>query len=159
MLIKKIQLMLEEEMKSLYLANQLGFSETGKIILSKHIIPELEKYFTVLEPFRDSGTIKKMTSQDAAKAIILLNRKLMSKSKVMAPILDGSHATDDGIASEIAEYALKRIGPIIALRTDLRQHDSNFAVNPQLSGYIRESGGKLCASLAEWYSELRKLAA
>ena len=144
--------------KYLYLANQFGFSETGKILLLKHIIPELEKYFIVLEPFRDSGTIKKITSQDAARAIIISNRRLMSKSKIMAPILDGSHATDDGIVSEIAEFSLKRLGPIIALRTDLRQHDSNFALNPQISGYIRESGGKICTSLAEWYSELRKLA-
>jgi len=144
-------------MKALYLASQLGFSETGKIVL-KHIIPELEKYFIVLEPFKDAGTIRKITSHDAARAIIISNRMLMSRSNVMAPILDGSHAIDDGIASEIAEYASKRIGPIIALRTDLRQHDSNFAVNPQLSGYIKESGGKLCTSLAEWYSELRKLA-
>lgn len=144
--------------KSIYLANQLGFSETGKILLYKQIIPELDKYFTVLEPFRDAGTIKKITSQDAAKAIIFANRKLMSKSKIMAPILDGSHVTDDGTAGEIAEFALKRLGPIIALRTDLRQHDSNFLINPQIEGYIKESGGKICRSLAEWYSELEKRA-
>ncbi|MEM2956444.1 MAG: nucleoside 2-deoxyribosyltransferase [Candidatus Pacearchaeota archaeon] len=141
----------------LYLANQLGFSETGRMLL-KMIIPEIEKYFIVKEPFRDSGIIKKVTSKDAAKAIILSNRKLMSKAKIMAPILDGSHAVDDGIAGEIAEFSLKKLGPIIALRTDLRQHDSNFAINPQIEGYIKDSGGKICFSLAEWFSELRKLA-
>jgi nucleoside 2-deoxyribosyltransferase len=144
--------------KTIYLANQHGFSETGKLLLYKHIIPVLEKHFTVLEPFRDAGTIKKTTSQDAAKSMIFLNRKLISKSKIMAPILDGSHVTDDGIAGEIAEFSLKKLGPIIALRTDLRQHDSNFSINPQIEGYIKESGGKLCKSLAEWYSELEKRA-
>jgi nucleoside 2-deoxyribosyltransferase len=144
------------EKKSIYLANQLGFSETGRILLSKHIIPELDKYFTVLEPFRDAGTIRKVTSHDAAHAIIISNRMVMSRSHIMAPILDGSHAIDDGIASEIAEFAIKRLGPIIALRTDLRHHDSKFQINPQIHGYIKESGGKLCTSLIEWYSELRK---
>jgi len=144
--------------KSVYLANQFGFSETGKILIYKHIIPELEKYFKILEPFRDAGTIKKVTSQDAAKSIILMNRKLMAKSNLMAPLLDGSHGIDDGIASEIAEYALKKMGPIVALRTDLRQHDSNFIINPQIEGYIKESGGKLCRTLSEWHSELRRRA-
>jgi len=144
--------------KSVYLANQFGFSETGKILLYRQIMPELEKYFNIIEPFRDAGTIKKITSSDAAKSIILSNRRLMSKSKIMAPVLDGSHGIDDGIASEIAEYALKRIGPIIALRTDLRQHDSNFLINPQIEGYIKSSGGKICVTLSEWYYELRKRA-
>jgi len=143
--------------KSIYLANQLGFSETGRILL-KQIIPHLEEYFVVIEPFRAAGTIKKVTSQDLAKSIILSNRRMMSKASLMAPILDGSHVVDDGIAGEIAEFALKRVGPVIALRTDLRQHDSNFSINPQIEGYIKDSGGKICKSLAEWYSELEKRA-
>ena len=143
--------------KSIYLANQLGFSETGKILLNQ-LIPRLEKYFIVLEPFKDAGTIRKITSHDAARAIIISNRMMMSRSDIMAPILDGSHAVDDGIASEIAEFSLKRIGPIIALRTDLRHHDSKFQINPQIEGYIKDSGGKLCSSLAEWYSEIEKRA-
>jgi nucleoside 2-deoxyribosyltransferase len=132
--------------KSIYLANQFGFSETGRILL-KQIIPRLEQYFMVLEPFKDAGTIRKITSHDAAHAIIISNRMLMSRSDIMAPILDGSHAIDDGIASEIAEFASKRLGPIIALRTDLRHHDSKFQINPQIHGYIKE-----------WYSELEKRA-
>ena len=155
--ISKIYLKKRMAKKTIYLANQLGFSETGKIAL-RQIIPKLEKYFNILEPFKDAGTIKKITSLDAAKSIILFNRRLMSKSKIMAPILDGSHAIDDGIAGEIAEYALRRLGPIIALRTDLRQHDSNFSINPQIEGYIKDSGGKICRTLSEWYFELEKRA-
>ena len=146
-----------ETKKSVYLANHLGFSETGKIAL-KHLVSELDKYFIVLEPFRDAGTIKDITSHDAARAIIISNRMLMSRSNVMAPVLDGTHAIDDGIAAEIAEFASKRFGPIIALRSDLRHHDSKFRINPQILGYIKESGGKLCLSLVEWYSELKKYA-
>lgn len=81
----------------------------------------------------------------------------MEKSKLMAAILDGSHAVDDGTAGEIGRYCAKKYGPIIALRTDLRLGENiGSPVNLQIISDVLRSKGKLCTSMDEWYSELKK---
>lgn len=145
-------------MQKLYLANQFGFSETGKLFLLHAIIPRLENSFIVVEPFRECGIIKKTAFSDNTKKILDKNRRLMMQCHIMAAILDGGHQIDDGTAAEIAEFSIKKLGPVIALRTDLRRYDKDFMINPQVEKYILDSGGKICSSLKKWFEELRKLA-
>jgi len=153
----------------LYLANQFGFSETGRILLDKIIIPPLESKYKVLEPFREGARFypkSAINSTDSYKKKFELlkdfnyklsnyNNHLMRQSNKMTPILDGGHSVDDGIGSEIGLFYSLRKGPIIALRTDLRMNE-NIAciVNLQIERYIYDSGGKIFTSLDEWYAGL-----
>jgi nucleoside 2-deoxyribosyltransferase len=152
----------------LYLANQFGFSETGRLLLDKIIIPPLESKYKVLEPFRECARFypAEAKSTDSYKKKIELlkefnykagnyNNHLMRQSDKMAPILDGGHSVDDGIGSEIGLFYSLKKGPIIALRTDFRMNE-NIAciVNLQVERYIYDSGGKILTSLDEWFNEL-----
>jgi nucleoside 2-deoxyribosyltransferase len=160
-----------------YLPNQLGFSETGKYVLEKKIKPRLREIgLQVLDPFvecakeLDFSQLEKLTLySDVVKfwnefnyKIPRINDPLMQKSHCMLPILDGGHAVDDGVASEIGYYAGIKRGPIFALRSDFRLSENVAAmVNPQIIGYIASSGGKLIVGqhaterwfqcIKEWY--------
>ena len=157
----------------LYLANQLGFSETGRIALNIFIITKLEQIgYKVWEPFREGAKYLDIehinslnTYEERRKAFAIANQKIArnniimpSKSKVMAPILDGGHSVDDGVAGELGEYYARGYGPIIALRTDFRLSENiGCLVNLQLEKYIKKSGGKICASMNEWYAKLERV--
>lgn len=137
--------------KRLYLANQYGFSETGRLFLDKIILPPLEREYKVYEPFRDGGIIRDLKSFDEATK---KNSYHLKNADILAAILDGSHAVDDGTASEIAEYAkLRKKGRIVALRTDIRRFDTLCSVNPQIDYYI-DKKGKFFTSIDSWFQEL-----
>jgi len=158
-----------------YLANQFGFSETGRHLLDSLIKPRIEKMgIIILDPFLecnkelDFKAIKEIKNHeemakywaDFSKKITPINNKLMENSDCLLAILDGGHAVDDGVAGEIGYYAGIKKGPIFALRSDLRCGE-NMAVtiNPQLLGYIIQSRGKLIDSqnaVERWFSEIQK---
>ena len=158
-----------------YLANQFGFSETGRYILDTLIIPRIEKIgITVNNPFEKSSKeldleqLEKMEKYDDrvkywrnfSKKISSINNKLMKDSDCMLALLDGGHAVDDGTASEIGYYAGIKRGPIFALRSDIR-YAENMAttVNAQILGYIVQSNGQLIDgpnAIERWFDEIQK---
>ena len=153
-----------------YLGSQLGFSETGRIILYQHIVPRIRDIgLNVFEPFTECAKgvdFNKANAfplyEDRVKFWKGFNEKLggvnklgMKKSQIMSPVLDGGPVLDDGVANEIGHYAAKRYGKIIALRTDFRLSENLGAlINPQIESDIFETGGKICRAMDDWYSEL-----
>ncbi len=164
-----------------YLANQLGFSETGRYVLDNLIKPRIEGIgIEILDPFVECA--KKL---DPKKVKILekgsyssllrywrkfsmevpyINNKLMREADCMFAILDGGASMDDGVASEIGYYVgLNLSGPIFALRTDFRLSE-NIAclINPQVHGYIITNGSLSTTlngffkNINYWYESLRK---
>lgn len=142
-----------------YLSNQLGFSEIGKHTLETLIKPKIEKAgINILDPFEwvgqevDFDKLESLKEHEKVMAywtelnnkVTIINNQLMQNSQCMLAILDGGHAIDDGVASEIGYYSALGLGPIFALRTDLRLAENMAAsINPQVLGYIKLSGGEL----------------
>ena len=84
----------------------------------------------------------------------------MQNLKCLLAILDGGHTVDDGVASEIGYYVGVKGGPIFALRSDLRGGENiTVSVNPQILGYIQQSGGTLIEgtdAIERWFEEIRR---
>ncbi len=165
-----------------YLASQLGFSSTGRYAIDSLIKPRIEEIgIIVYDPFLecakelDSGYLATLTTyeevrgywEDFSAKVTPINNRLMEQSDCLLAVLDGGHVVDDGVASEIGYYAGIRRGPIIAVRTDFRGGENvAMSVNPQLWGYIRQSGGELVtgqdclgnwfAAIATWYTNFNK---
>lgn len=142
-----------------YLSNQLGFSQTGNFVLDKLIKPKInDAQITILDPFEEVGKELNLSKVGKIKVhqkviqywrtfnekVTPINNKLMESADCMLAILDGGHAVDDGVASEIGYYAGLNRGPIFALRSDLRLAENVASkINPQVEGYIIQSGGAL----------------
>jgi len=155
-----------------YVANQFGFSETGRFLLEKMIKPRVRAIgINVYDPFEECekeldlehlSKLEKYSErleymQKFGHKITHINNALMKKSNCMIAILDGGHTVDDGVASEIGYFAGIEQGPIFALRTDFRLVESMAnTVNWQIIGYIEQSKGKLVNSKEEYFSEIRK---
>src|SRR3989338_11384900 len=158
-----------------YLANQFGFSETGRYILDNLIKSRIEEIgIIILDPFiecakqQDLSHLDSLTSykdkmkfwNDFNLKVTPTNNQLMLESRCLLAILDGGPAIDDGVSSEIGFYAGIKQGPIFALRSDFRCGE-NIAttINSQVLGYILQSGGKLIDgkdSLERWFSEIER---
>lgn len=141
--------------KTLYLANQLGFSKEVLKPSLDALLPWLERRFKVYEPFRDGGLI---TDPDSFEKAMVMNSKAIRKAKVMAAVLDGSADVESGTAGEMGRYIVLKKGPIIALRTDIRTHAPGMDINPELERYIEKSGGRLCKNIRDWHYFLEKFA-
>ena len=159
---------------SAYLSNQFGYSETGKYLLDNVIKPRITKLgIQINDPFLecekelDFRRLQELTAYKDHKEFWMefgdkvtpINNKLMQSSDCMLAILDGGHAIDDGVASEIGYYYGIRRGPIFALRSDVRCGE-NMAVtiNLQVLGYIKLSGGILAegnSALEKWISAIK----
>ncbi len=155
-----------------YLANQFGFSETGRFLLDKLIKPEINRIgIKIYDPFEECEKELDLTRLSKLKKhqdvyslwekfghkITPINNRLMKKTNCMFAILDGGHALDDGVASEIGYFAGIKQGPIFALRTDFRKVESMAnTVNWQIVGYIKQSKGKLINNTEEYFSEIQK---
>jgi len=158
-----------------YLANQFGFSETGRYLLDHLIKPKIEEIgITINDPFavcskeldlkylsglKNYEEVRKYWERFSRK-VTPINNKLMQKSNCLLAILDGGHTVDDGVASEIGYYYGIRKGPIFALRSDFRCGE-NLAVpiNPQILGYIIQSRGKLITppdAIERWFAIVKK---
>jgi len=155
-----------------YLANQLGFSETGRLILDNYIKPKITAMGIIInDPFVECGKELDLARLSLLKSyaevmsywrnfnlkVTPINNGLMRRSNCLLGILDGAHALDDGVSGEISFYAALELGPIFALRTDLRGGE-NIAtlINPQILGYILMSEGFLSTSLADWFAGIKK---
>ena len=158
-----------------YLANQLGFSETGRYILDNLIKPRIERIGIIVnDPFLECGkeldleyvsTLERHEDQRRywevfSKKVTPINNALMKNSDCLLAILDGGRGVDDGVSSEIGYYAGINRGPIFALRSDFRCGENMaVSINPQLLGYILMSDGHLAHgpnAMNEWFNEIKK---
>lgn len=157
-----------------YLANQFGFSETGRYILDNLIKPKIREIGIIVhDPFiecakeLDLNYLEKLNNynerkkylEEFSRKITPINNHLMQDSDCFLAILDGGHVIDDGVASEIGYYAGIQRGPIFALRSDFRLGE-NMAVlvNPQIEGYISLSQGYLASgkdSIDSWFFKIK----
>ncbi len=161
-----------------YLTNQWGFSETGKILI-KYVKEKIEGIgIVVLDPFEECSKelnleeLSRLTDFEAkrkywenfSRKVTPINNRLMRQSHCHLPILDGSPAVDDGVSSEIGYYAAlveeriipKGFGRIFALRTDFRLGENiGCIVNPQIEGYIYQTGGKISITLEDWFKAIK----
>jgi len=160
-----------------YLSNQWGFSETGRILVKqvKERIKEIG--IAVLDPFEECEKElnleelvrlndyeeKKQYWEQFSRKVTPINNKLMRQSHCLFGILDGGYAVDDGVASEIGYYAAlveegivpKGFGRIFALRSDFRLGENiGCLVNPQIEGYVYQTGGKISQGLDNWFKEI-----
>jgi len=157
-----------------YLANQFGFSETGRHILDTLIKPRIEAMGIIInDPFWECGKIldfaylSQLKSFDDVKSfwekfslkVTPINNELMQESDCEFAILDGGPAIDDGVASEIGYYAAIERGPIFALRSDFRCGENiAVSINPQVLGYILLSKGYLADghdALEKWFAKIK----
>ena len=158
-----------------YLANQFGFSETGRYILENLIKPKIQKIgIFIADPFLECGkefdldSLSKLERyEDRIKyyvefnaKVTPINNKLMRNSDCLLAVLDGGPQIDDGVASEIGFYAGIEQGPIFALRSDSRSGENiATSVNPQILGYIQQNKGVFVDgvnALERWFSEIQK---
>jgi len=158
-----------------YLANQFGFSETGRYVLENLIKPKIQKIgISINDPFsecKEEFNIEDLTKLDRYedrinyyvefnKKITPINNRLMIDSDCLLAILDGGHQIDDGVASEIGYYVGIDQGPIFALRSDFRGGENiATSINPQIMGYIIQSNGVLVEgenAIERWFSEIQK---
>jgi len=155
-----------------YLASQFGFSDTGRYLLENLIKPKLRDIgITPLDPFEacakeldfmllsslDRYESRRKYWEQFSRKVTPINNALMQESHCLLPLLDGGHALDDGVASEIGYYAGIKKGPIFALRTDVRCGENiAVSINPQVWGYILLSNGKLDDSVDAWVDTLQQ---
>jgi len=134
-----------------YVGSQFGFNEPGQVFIYKHFYPRLKKEAGVfaLCPFLackeyigripgQSSTMKKHLSFWGTfnKLVGIINVEyLMPHSKFMIALLEG-HSLDDGLCSEIADYA-RRFGPVVGIRSDLRLGENiATSINPAVRYYM-----------------------
>lgn len=158
----------ESSEKTVYIASNLGFSESGKYFLYEKIIPLVEKVgFSVLNPWKltSPDLIERAIKIEDEKARIISlkeinkiigknNEKAIKKSNGLLAILDGQEI-DSGVASEIGfGYALGKL--IIAYRNDFRLSGENQGtqINLQVEYFINASKGIFVPTLKELEKEL-----
>lgn len=157
-----------------YFPNQLGFSETGTMLLDI-IKPRIEEIgIKVYDPFVECGkefdlsnlnSLEKYSDRERylkkfSQKIGKINNALMKKSDCLIAILDGGHSVDDGVASEIGFYAGIKRGPIFALRSDFRLAENMaLSINAQILSYIQMSRGYLAEppnAMDKWHNRIKK---
>lgn len=135
-----------------YVGSQLGFNTPGKIFLEERFYPKLrEVRVLALCPFKACGEFldfskinDDMSVKEYRKFWERFNKivgpvnyeTLMPKSKFMIALLDGSHAIDDGLASEVSYFGEKH-GHVIGIRSNFRLSENIAApINPAIRYFI-----------------------
>jgi nucleoside 2-deoxyribosyltransferase len=149
-----------------YIANPLGFSDSGRYWLKNHLLPELRKLdIEILNPWEPvMGLTSKQLRESAdtmgkEEAISLgkQNIKLIKEADAVFAVLDGTDV-DSGTSAEIG-YASALGKKVIGYRGDFRlsADSSSCAVNLQVQTFIETSGGSIHPSVEEALAELKKL--
>ena len=134
----------------------------GIVVLDPFEECKKELDFAVLDQLADFESKTKYWKQFSRK-VTSINNQLMRQSQCQLAILDGGHAVDDGVASEIGYYAAlveggiipKGFGRIFALRSDFRLGENiGCKVNPQIEGYIHQTGGTIAENLDCWLKDI-----
>jgi len=155
-----------------YLANELGFHEYGRLALERIKRDVTLEGITPLEPFEICGEFAPTAAVNAtdsyAERLRLLaefkrqvratNEDAMRRCQLMIPLLDGSHGGDPGVADEVRFFFENKLGPIYALRTDMRGSENPATrFHPHTDEIIAASGGKIYESRAEWLKAMHRL--
>ena len=136
--------------------------DIGIVILDPFEECGKEMDFAELDQLTDFEEKRKYWEQFSRK-VTPINNKLMRQSHCQLAILDGGHAVDDGVSSEIGYYAAlveegiipKGCGRIFALRSDFRSGENiGCLVNPQIEGYIHQTGGAVSMNLDSWFKDI-----
>jgi nucleoside 2-deoxyribosyltransferase len=153
----------------IYLAGPLGFSEAGSAFHNNVIIPELIHLgHEPLDPWRltDQAKIDAVLALPYGEARREAWRKLnveiggnncaaIDRCDLVFAVLDGTDV-DSGTAAEIG-YAFAKGKKIIGYRGDFRLSADNegSVVNLQVEYFIRQSGGRIIARIADLAATLR----
>ena len=149
--------------KSIYLAGNLGFSESGRDFMYDKLMPAIKRAgYDVLDPWKYGEQLinpilelpdchpKKAGRFRRANIIIgAQNEKLIRHSDGVIAVLDGPDV-DSGTAAEIGfAYGIKK--KTIGYRSDFRLSSENIAakINLQVEYFIERNGGKIVRSLGE----------
>ena len=152
----------------IYLAGPLGFSEAGMAFHRNTIIPEVERLgHQPLDPWqltpqsKIDAVMKMPYGPERRDAWRKLNREIGANNRaaidrcdLVFAVLDGTDV-DSGTASEIG-YAFARGKPILGYRGDFRLSSDNDGgiVNLQVEYFIRQSGGTIIRSFADFAKAL-----
>jgi nucleoside 2-deoxyribosyltransferase len=152
----------------LYLAGNLGFSESGRLFLYDKLIPVVKSAgYSVLNPWEHGEKIIKpiLKMRDGKKkreALRLANREigktnenLIRRGEGIVAVLDGTDA-DSGTSGEVSfGYAIGKT--TLGYRGDFRLSSENIAakINIQVQYFIEASGGLITSSLDELEETLK----
>lgn len=158
------------DMKKVYLASPLGFTETGRKYYYEQLIPFLQKRgFKVLDPWTSTsphkiktvegmeyGKEKRDAWRELNREIGDNNRKAIDESDCILAILDGTDV-DSGVAVEIG-YGFAAGKKIIGYRGDFRLSADNegATVNLQVEYFIEQSGGRIARDFDEAVDMLKE---
>ncbi len=135
-----------------YVGSQLGFNTPGQEFLAKFYARlQQEEGVLPLCPFKACSEYLDFSklSDDMPlsqyrefwekfnEVICMVNYEtLMPHSRFMIALFDGSHASDDGLCSEVAFFAEHR-GPVIGIRSDFRLSENIAAtINPAIRYFL-----------------------
>ncbi|MFH1511306.1 MAG: hypothetical protein ABIF10_06450 [Candidatus Woesearchaeota archaeon] len=135
-----------------YVGSQIGFNKAGSRFLQQVFYPELKKRmiyplcpFTACAEYLDFSKlsddmpVSEYTKfwDDFNHVVGAVNYEtLMPISRFMVALFDGSHASDDGLCSEVAHFA-SHYGPVIGIRSDFRLAENIAApINPAIRYFI-----------------------
>jgi nucleoside 2-deoxyribosyltransferase len=138
----------------LYIASNLGFSESGRYFLYNSLIPLVKDTgFSILDPWKLTpeelikNALKIRNEEKRRTKLVKINKIIgrnneiaIRKSSGILAIIDGQEI-DSGVAGEIGfAYGLEK--PIIAYRNDFRQSGENSGtiINLQLEYFISKRG-------------------
>ncbi len=150
----------------LYLANPLGFTESGWHFLFETLLPRLNKLgFEVINPWEhmegmswDSILLEtQKLSPEENKGIAHKNEEDIRRADIVLAVLDGVDV-DSGVAAEIGfAFAIGKM--ILGYRGDFRVTGDNPSarVNLQVEWFITSSGGRVARSLSELDKVLSKI--
>lgn len=130
--------------KRCYVAGPLGFTESGRHYYEHVYLPALRRVVEVVDPW----TLGPAGAPFEPLAAARRNADAIRSCQVVAALLDGQEV-DSGTAAEVGYAAALEI-PCFGLRTDLREAgEHGVSVNLQVEGFVVQSGGRMCRSLAD----------
>jgi nucleoside 2-deoxyribosyltransferase len=148
---------------TVYLASDLGFSESGRHYLYGVLIPAFEKAgIQILDPWKltEESIMRNASScadynervqrwRDANRIIGENNANAIRDCTILAEVIDGSDV-DSGTSAEIG-FAAALGKKVYGLRTDFRLASDNEGskVNLQVEYFINMSGGTITGSVDE----------
>jgi len=154
-----------------YVASPLGFSEAGNAFYHDRLIPLLRQLgHEVLDPWQltDRQRIDAVAAMPYGEArrdewrrlnaeIGRNNQAAIDRCEALLAVLDGADV-DSGTAAEIG-YGFAKGKPIIGYRCDFRLAADNEGciVNLHVEYFIRQSGGSIVGSFAEFSEPLLSL--
>jgi nucleoside 2-deoxyribosyltransferase len=141
-----------------YVASPDGFAESTKYWYDNVLLPMLDNYVTVIDPWRiDVSQILEAEGVKKRELWTDLGDKCyddVDRSKLVIALLD-QEPPDNGTVSEVVWAAAHNI-PVIGYRNDARTSgEKGMPYNLMIAAAIRRSGGVALASMLELEQQLQ----